>query len=494
MKQRELLDSFRREKCRIEMMKEDGDVTQTDFHISYQDILLKFLMSIQPFEQCLNSNLEKYKLRLTGYPKVLIRELHERDDMREGNILAKHLWDTQCHMAAIIAGEAYCDTECRNNHPTSYLEVMSYLQYHEVVLAKDSANVENKLEVLPLVFIECISILNLLKRWTDVSLVPLVLTQCMRTLRACLTFLGGDRLRAQRSESLDSSVTQFVDARDQHTSVSWAEWREHTMELASSLTHWMRLAHRERRKPSVAIPLHEPQREEALQACPHAVLRGCVSFTSPLVQDILTCAKCVLMLMVHDQAKERAGGGDWGRGGASADDGYQEFIDDIVDCGEGLCMTVLTQLSERTNAIRKPAVGDVRTAESFVGEVVAVLEFAASCYTSGSMSCTLLDILTISREVRQVSRFNLMIQASWMQTFLCAILAVNVHPEPVATEADMMLRRKNTRLAIMKAKSLGEAYDGPSMDDMSDKEKLVKFLGSCTHDILCVMIDHVACR
>lgn len=72
LKNKILIDDFRTEKYGLEMMFVDGVSTTLNYHINRCRLRHLECASVQPRESCLNTNVHKYSLRLTGYPRTLL--------------------------------------------------------------------------------------------------------------------------------------------------------------------------------------------------------------------------------------------------------------------------------------------------------------------------------------------------------------------------------------------------------------------------------------
>ena len=69
-----LIDDLRTEKSGLELMRCDGVSSVINYHNNRCRLLDSESKLIQPLEMYLNTNLEKYSLRLTGYPRTLLGE------------------------------------------------------------------------------------------------------------------------------------------------------------------------------------------------------------------------------------------------------------------------------------------------------------------------------------------------------------------------------------------------------------------------------------
>ena len=164
LKQKTMLDDFRREKTGLDMLICDGEAAIARYYGNRTNVFAFETKFIQPSECALNSHLHKHKMRLTGYPKELIDSLHDRENVDDGNELATLLWNLQRQMSAIVGGEHY-EEAIAPTKPRSMLHMITLLQLGEVIYTRDATGVENKpARVLEFVDI-CVSVLEDIFDW-----------------------------------------------------------------------------------------------------------------------------------------------------------------------------------------------------------------------------------------------------------------------------------------------------------------------------------------
>lgn len=477
LKNKLLIDDFRRELCGLEMMQCDGVSSTINYHANRCRLIAMELSFIQPKEANLNTHLEKYEMRLTGYPRTLLDNLHERPENEEGKNSAIRIWNIQRKIAAIIGGEKYEGKAIEK--PTTLLEMLNFLHLGEVMFSRDFNRVENIVEHLDKFFMYCVEILQELYDWrddrlannndndndtavedatllttddlttaetvhneSDVSLLPLILCQCMHTLR-CILMMDCGFLR---NRGLDSSEAQ-----------RYSIW------LAEVLSKWMDEMNEERSQPLCGDD---------------SILTGHVSYFSSLVADTLFCTKCLLQIMGSDSGAENLYNGI-GRP-------YAPPIKLLIRSAERLAHTTLMEVSNHLMNERRVCKGDLMCMESLYFELHSCLSFITACFTVGWTSDDQLEMLAIAKVTCGAIRRNLSIQSSWMQAILCGVLFINMSTEKVESDEEYTARIKQAQIDKLQGRSSFERSE-TKVGIENLKPRLCEFLSQCVRDVLKIM-------
>mmetsp|Transcript_21704 Transcript_21704/g.31586 ORF Transcript_21704/g.31586 Transcript_21704/m.31586 type:complete len:751 (+) Transcript_21704:108-2360(+) len=462
-----LLDDFRTEKCGLEMLLADGESAVVRYYGNKSNIITSEVGFIQPSESSINSHLNKSQLRLTGYPQSLVDMLHDRNCIDDGNSTAAALWNIQRQMAGVIGGSRFSEAE-PITRPSSLLAMINTLQLGEIMLTKDSKGVEDVTSKLSLFFVLCVDMLMDMLAWMETPedngssaeclYIPLVLTQCVRTLRAVL---------------MSDCEGGFIAHRNQNPE----ETREYNSRLTNSLVQWMDRLAGERKCPSV-LP------RDIASPSPNEVFSGGhATHANSLVTDLLVCGKCAvhLLLIESDVSTICHGLGE----------PYHTDADRLISSGSALSLIVLTELSGIVNPLRRVSQGDVRAAENVYSEASACLNFTAVCFTTGMISLSLLRCLEIGQQVTHDCKYSMAVQSAWLQAILSSILCLSLGPTEAADD-DIVGQINAAKMALMKAKINDQPMDeAHATMHIPLKGQFFLYLGTSIHGVLEALSLHI---
>ena len=402
------------------------------------------------------------------------------------------MWRLQRQTAAIIGGEKFETKPIE--HPRTLLEMLSFLQLGEAICSRDFNRIEDMASYLDMFFISCVEILVELYEWNenlspatsphpsqlfdnctntpvddigisvlseneggkrsetvsghevnfDAPLLPIVLCQCIHTLRCVLMCDAG-----------------FIQCRK----LSADNVAKYNMLMANILGKWMLEMTAERRQPFLNVSKKA------------AMLTGHVSYFSPLVADTLICAKCALQVIVHDSGVPNLVDGI----GST----YSSSVECLIQSCEPLALCSLNEVSNHLTNERRVCKGDLKCMESLYSEAQCALSFIAACFSAGWVSASMLELLAAAKQLGSDVRKNLSIQSPWLQVILAGVLFINMSTTEVETDEEYATRIKQAQIDKLQGKE-EMALDGSEGRKVL-RQKLCAFLASCILDVLKAM-------
>jgi hypothetical protein len=472
-KQRELIERFKAEYDRLIMLLSDGNAALARYHLTKWGVYRSETTFIINYEDCLNTHLNKRYLRLTGYPKTLVGDLHDRDSKEEGDKTADYLWNLQQRIMSILSGKQYSDIR-PIEVPNSPCAILTVLQLGEVIFSKDVNRVESRTQLSDQYHLICVQVLyDLYDFFSEASIprnkklgwvisdLPHLLVQCMRTLRVVLMMDEGF-LKHLNTNSSD------IFKQDERLCNIFSRW----VEIISSI------------------------RAGGADLYSRSSLRELIQHVSPsttLIADLFVCCKCSLQIILAHSRGKSVKRIDT-HAGDSTPTGYQALSDHLIRSVSPCGLLILEQCLPYGQAPRRASIGDTRMIESLQAEISAYLSFVAAAFSAGSLQPGQLKSLQLALTLSISFRHCMFFQSAWFHAVLSAILCLNLTLQSnVESEKDIAAKIVAAKMAEMKVRisSGGDSSQPPSTLPL--KDQLYVFLGSCIQEIVRSLGCHLFC-
>ena len=285
---------------------------------------------------------------------------------------------------------------------------------------------------------------------SDAALVPVVLCQCVRTLR-CL--LMGDTCFLYNRGLSEEAVVHY------------------NLWMSEVLGLWAEAMTTER-----SMPLHNKS----------AILAGHVSYYSALVADMLLCCKCALHIMTVDSGVSTLLHG--------LGEPYATAVTTLASSSARLALTTLREVSNHLCNDRRVCKGDLKCMDALYNEAQCTLSFLAACLSCGHISSTLLELLTVAKHMCIDVQKHLGVQSCWLQTLLAGILYINLSSADTETDEEYATRMKQAQLDKLQGRTQHthtSGDEGEVESDTSLRQRLCSLLASCLPHVLKVMEEFI---
>ena len=120
--------------------------------------------------------------------------------------------------------------------------------------------------------------------------------------------------------------------------------------------------------------------------------------------------------------------------------------------------------------------------ESLYGEAQSGLAFLAATFAVGWISPSLLELLSIAKQLCSDVPKHLGLQSSWLQTILAGVLFVNMSAANMETEEEYDARRKQAQIDRMQGKLPKKASSEEGAGAL--KQRLCALFSSCILHVL----------